>query len=619
MNEKSSLVKRFLFKVWHVINTFRKVIVNLVFFGFLIFLFSGLGGDGEEIIVPESAALVLNFNGDVVEQKKEIDPVDAFMSEALNQTDQRPEVLLADILGVIERAKNDDRIQIIVLKLQGLQRSGITKLSDIGKALIDFKASGKQIIAIGDYYSQDQYYLASHSDEVWLDPKGWLLLEGYGRYQMYFKSALEKLSISQHVFRVGTYKSAVEPYLRDDMSDAAKEANRLWLDDLWQQYKEDVATQRKVDIANFDENVDVLVVKLKEADGNIAQYALNNQWVDHLKTRHQMTKDLIDIVGKGKKDGEYNHIGFEDYLTATSPAFPIENPTSDKVAIIVAQGTILDGTQKAGTIGGDSTAKLLKKARDNKSVKAVVLRVDSPGGSAYASEIIRQEVELLKEAGKPVIASMGTYAASGGYWISAPANKIIAAPTTITGSIGIFGFFMTFENTLEKMGIHTDGVGTTDLAGFGVTRPLSDGMGDIFQLSIERGYRDFITLVAENRDMTLEQVDNIAQGRVWSGAKAKELGLVDELGNLQHAITAAAEMAGLENYDTLLVEKELSARDIFIKELLGQASVILPEREVITAGPVEALIKNVFNQIKHLDSFNDPQGIYSFCVTCNVQ
>lgn len=619
MNEKSSLVKRFLFKVWHVINTFRKVIVNLVFFGFIIFLFSGLGGDGEEIIVPESAALVLNFNGDVVEQKKEIDPVDAFMSEALNQTDQRPEVLLADILGVIERAKNDDRIQIIVLKLQGLQRSGITKLSDIGKALIDFKASGKQIIAIGDYYSQDQYYLASHSDEVWLDPKGWLLLEGYGRYQMYFKSALEKLSISQHVFRVGTYKSAVEPYLRDDMSDAAKEANRLWLDDLWQQYKEDVATQRKVDIANFDENVDVLVVKLKEADGNIAQYALNNQWVDHLKTRHQMTKDLIDIVGKGKKDGEYNHIGFEDYLTATSPAFPIENPTSDKVAIIVAQGTILDGTQKAGTIGGDSTAKLLKKARDNKSVKAVVLRVDSPGGSAYASEIIRQEVELLKEAGKPVIASMGTYAASGGYWISAPANKIIAAPTTITGSIGIFGFFMTFENTLEKMGIHTDGVGTTDLAGFGVTRPLSDGMGDIFQLSIERGYRDFITLVAENRDMTLEQVDNIAQGRVWSGAKAKELGLVDELGNLQHAITAAAEMAGLENYDTLLVEKELSARDIFIKELLGQASVILPEREVITAGPVEALIKNVFNQIKHLDSFNDPQGIYSFCVTCNVQ
>lgn len=619
MNEKSSLVKRFLFKVWHVINTFRKVIVNLVFFGFLIFLFSGLGGDGEEIIVPESAALVLNFNGDVVEQKKEIDPVDAFMSEALDQTEQRPEVLLADILDVIERAKNDDRIQIIVLKLQGLQRSGITKLSDIGKALIDFKASGKQIIAIGDYYSQDQYYLASHSDEVWLDPKGWLLLEGYGRYQMYFKSALEKLSISQHVFRVGTYKSAVEPYLRDDMSDAAKEANRLWLDDLWQQYKEDVATQRKVDIANFDENVDVLVVKLKEADGNIAQYALNNQWVDHLKTRHQMTKDLIDIVGKGKKDGEYNHIGFEDYLTATSPAFPIENPTSDKVAIIVAQGTILDGTQKAGTIGGDSTAKLLKKARDNKSVKAVVLRVDSPGGSAYASEIIRQEVELLKEAGKPVIASMGTYAASGGYWISAPANKIIAAPTTITGSIGIFGFFMTFENTLEKMGIHTDGVGTTDLAGFGVTRPLSDGMGDIFQLSIERGYRDFITLVAENRDMTLEQVDNIAQGRVWSGAKAKELGLVDELGNLQHAITAAAEIAGLENYDTLLVEKELSARDIFIKELLGQASVILPEREVITAGPVEALIKNVFNQIKHLDSFNDPQGIYSFCVTCNVQ
>ncbi|WP_440876732.1 signal peptide peptidase SppA [Thalassotalea sp. PLHSN55] len=611
------MIKKILSKTWTVLNTFRKVIINLVFFTLLFVFFAALTSSDNEIIVPKNSALVLNIRGDIVEQKKEIEPVNEFLNQAMQSNDEDPEVLIGDIIKVIEHAKTDDRIELLVLQLHKMKGSGITKLKDISQAIESFKESGKKVIAIGDQYSQNQYYLASYADEIWLNPKGWLMLDGYGRYQLYFKSALEKLSISQHVFRVGTYKSAVEPYIRDDMSDAAKEANKVWLNDLWSQYKEDVATQRNFEISNFDETTDALVSKLKAADGNIATYALNNQWVDQLKNREQINQSLVEMVGKNKHNA-FKHIKFNDYLTAITPAIPMPSVIPDKVAVIVAQGTILDGTQKAGTIGGDSTAKLLRKARLNDDVKAVVLRVDSPGGSAHASEIIRQEVELLKAAGKPVVASMGTYAASGGYWISAPANKIYASPTTITGSIGIFGFMITLENSLSKLGIHTDGVGTTEIAGFGLTRPLTDGMADIFQLSIERGYRDFISLVAESRDMSLAQVDAIAQGRVWSGVKAKELGLVDELGNLDDAIAAAASIAGLAQFDTLLIEKTLSARDQFLKELLGQASVYLGEPTPATITPVNNVFKTLQAEFEQFNNMNDPQGIYSFCLTCQV-
>ncbi|MFB0980679.1 MAG: signal peptide peptidase SppA [Alteromonadaceae bacterium] len=612
------MLKRITLKIFSGLNTFRKITINILFFIVLFVFIAAIMSDEGEIIVPNHSALVLNITGDIVEQKRSIDPMDAFIAEALEEKQKNPEVLLSDILQVIERAKNDGRINMMVLNLQGVNRTGLSKLQDIAMALEKFKASGKKIIAVGDQYSQDQYYLASSADEVWLNPRGWLLLDGYGRYQLYFKSALEKLSISQHVFRVGTYKSAIEPYIRDDMSAAAKEANKLWLSDLWSQYKNDVASNREFAIDNFDENADVLVAKLEKANGNVAQYALENQWVDALKNRQDMKKSLIKLVGKNAIGDSYNHISFENYLAATTPIFPITNPNTNKIAVIVAKGTILDGHQKAGTIGGDSTAALLRKARLNDKVKAVVLRVDSPGGSAYASEIIRQEIELLKQAGKPVVASMGTYAASGGYWISAPANKIIASPATITGSIGIYGFFMTFENSLSKLGVHTDGVGTTDIAGFGVTRPLTEGMAKIFQLNINRGYQDFISLVAENRNMTLEQVDDIAQGRVWSGLKAKELGLVDELGDLTTAINAAAELAELKTFDTLLIEKEKSAKDLFLQGLMGQATSFFPTSEITKISNTNKLFIQLKAELSYLNLLNDPQGVYSLCMACEI-
>lgn len=440
MKENKSTLARITFGFFSLLNTSRKIILNLVFFTVLFIFIIAINSGEEAIVIKPGSALVLNLSGDIVEQKHDIDPIDAFVSEALEQPDTAPEVLLADILNVIEHAEQNDNISMLVLDLKNMQGSGITKLSDIAHAITKFKTSGKKVIAVGEQYSQNQYYLASFADEIWLNPKGWMLLDGYGRYQLYFKSALDKLSISQHVFRVGTYKSAVEPYIRDDMSVAAKEANQLWLNDLWQQYKNDVAQQRGFESSNFDEDVDVLLTKLKAANGNIAEYALQNHWVDALKTREQISNELINMVGS---DGEesFKKIVFNDYLNVIKNPFAPNMINGDKVAVIVAKGTILDGNQKPGTIGGTSTAALLRKARMNDDVKAVVLRVDSPGGSAYASEVIRQEVELLKVAGKPVVASMGTYAASGGYWISAPADKIYASPTTITGSIGIFGFF----------------------------------------------------------------------------------------------------------------------------------------------------------------------------------
>jgi len=617
--QQPNVIKRIFIFLWQLINSFRKLILNLIFFIFLFAFIGALTSKKELITVPNSSALVLNIQGDIVEQKHQIDPFDTLVNEALSKQDKKPEVLLTDIVKVINEAKNDKRIKLLVLNLQDLGGSGLTKLREVSAAISDFKTSDKEVIALGDEYSQNQYYLASFADKVWLNPQGWLLLDGYSHYPMYFKSALDKLNINQHIFRVGTYKSAVEPYMRDDMSPAAREASALWLNELWSIYKNDVAKQRGFSIDNFDETTADLVAKFEQTGSNFAEYALNNNWVDALKTREQMRNDIIAIVGKNKKGNSFSQINFYDYLST----LPNKKPNTlinkhNKVAIIVAKGTILNGNQDPGTIGGDSTARLLRKARNNKQVKAVVLRVDSPGGSSYASEIIRQEVELLKAAGKPVVASMGTYGASGGYWISAAADKIFAAPTTITGSIGIFGMMMTFDKALDKLGVHSDGVGTTELAGFSPARPMTAGMEKLFQLNIERGYRDFISLVADNRNMTLEQVDQIAQGRVWTGKKAYELGLIDQLGGLNDAVTEAAKLAKLDKYDTLLVEKEISARDKMMQKLMGQASTYIDFSPNQPNSTISTFISTLSSELNKMQSFNDPKGMYSYCSSCEI-
>ncbi|WP_441004067.1 signal peptide peptidase SppA [Pseudocolwellia agarivorans] len=618
MGEKPNLFKRVLFGMFNAINVSRKIVINLLFFGLIIIFFVSISNDNEMIIVENNSALILDISGDIVEQKKQVDPMQAFMNEALSNNDQPPEILLADILKVIESAASDKRISSLVLKLDRMGSAGLTKVNIIAQAIDKFKESGKPVTAIGENFTQDQYYLASYADDIWLDPNGWLVLDGYGRYQLYYKSAIEKLAITPHIFRVGTYKSAVEPYMRDDMSEQARESNQLWLNDLWSKYKVDVAEQRGFQVSNFDETADALVAKLEAVNGDLAKYALDNGWVDSLKTRNQVELALNEMLGVDDGDDTYESVHFRDYLSLLNLEFPIHHTFSDNVAVVVAKGTILNGSQDPGIIGGDSTARLLRDAREDDSIKAVVLRVDSPGGSAFASEIIRQEVELLKQAGKPVVASMGTYAASGGYWISASADKIYAAPTTITGSIGIYGLMMTFENALRKLGVYTDGVGTTEFAGFTPTRPISNGIAQIIQMNVNKGYQDFITLVADNRNMTTTEVDSIAQGRVWSGAKAKELGLVDELGGLEDAIVAAAELADMEDYGTVLIEKQLSPTDLFLKNVFGQASAFLPE-SVFELSPIEKAMAELKGELESLTYLNDPKNIYTLCMSCDVQ
>ncbi|GAB3035779.1 signal peptide peptidase SppA [Bowmanella dokdonensis] len=614
-----SLTKTFFGGIWSVLNFTRNLIFNLIFLLIVGAILVAVFSDENKVIVPADSALVLDLKGKLVIEKTAVDPFEKFMQEALEEQEDNPEVLLRDVIFAIDNAKQDRRIKTLVLDLHGLEGGGLDKLQQIGMALDSFKESGKPVYAIGDYFTQDQYYLASRADHVYLNPMGWMILDGYGRYRLYFKSALEKLMATTHVFRVGTFKSAVEPFIRDDMSEAAKDANRAWLESLWSQYKEDVARARNMDISNFDEKLTRFLDKFERAEGDFGRYALENQWVDALRTREDVRVEMAGLVGEDKNPRGYRHIGFEQYLQVITLPFLSAEEETDRVGVVVARGTILNGTQKAGTIGGDSTAQLLRKARLDNSIKAVVLQVDSPGGSAFASEIIRQEVENLKAAGKPVVVSMSTYAASGGYWISAGADEIWAAPSTITGSIGIFGMFMTYENTLDYLGIHADGLGTTEFAGISPARALDPKVGEVIQRNIEHGYNQFITLVANERDMDKSRVDDIAQGRVWIGRQAEELGLVDKLGYIDDAIQSAAQLASLTQYDTKYVERDLSAKEKFWNEFFGNASGwfggALKQQ---SDSQLINLVKQLVMEFEAVARLNDPKGAYAYCLPCQI-
>ncbi|WP_100640797.1 signal peptide peptidase SppA [Alteromonas facilis] len=621
MASNENWTKSLFFGIWNVLNFSRKLVFNFIFILLIIGVFIVFSrGDDNAITVPHGSALVLNLYGNLVIEKTAVDPFEEFMNEAFEQQEDNPEVLVSDVVMVLENAKEDGRIKALVLDLHGLMGGGLDKLRTIANAIEDFKTSGKPVYAVGDYFSQNQYYLAAHADNLYLHPMGGMLLEGYGRYRTYFAEALEKLKLTTHVFRVGTFKSAVEPYLRNDMSEAAKQANSAWLDVYWNQYKQDVAQARNMDTSNFDEKLDVLVEKMAAVEGDFAQYALNNGWVDQLKDRHQVRSELQEIVGEDRSKLGYKSINFKNYLHVINLPMDLLHADKDKVGIVVAKGTILNGDQKAGTIGGDSTARLLRKARLDNSIKAVVMYVDSPGGSAFASEVIRNEVELLKQAGKPVVAKMGTYAASGGYWISASADKIVASPSTITGSIGVFGMFVTYENALDYLGVHTDGVGTTEVAGISPARGLDPRVGQIIQHSIEHSYDKFIELVSTERNLDEARVREIAEGRVWIGETALELGLVDELGTLDDAVKTAAELANMEDYAVLTVERSLSPKEKFWKEFFGQASVWVDGTGITaTDSFAMGLFKQVVQEFDAMAKLNDPRGVYAMCVACEIK
>ncbi|MDH1897038.1 signal peptide peptidase SppA [Aeromonas caviae] len=599
--------------LWRLLNFTRLMLVNLLFLlVVLVIVFSV--SQSETPSTPIEGALTLNLSGVLVEQRTQTDPTVQLLRQMDKGDEQPSEIVLSDLLWAIKSAGNDDRIKALVIKPQGLQGASLSKLQEVTAAIDAFKESGKPVIAMADYYSQGAYLLAAHADHVLLNQSGAVLIEGLGVYQTYFKSALEKLNITPHVFKVGTYKSFVEPYTRDEMSPESKEANQRWLDQLWQSYVADVAEQREIEPDAVAPNKDHFLELLRKAGGNAASYALDNGLVDQLATRDEMTQAVIKEVGEADDHG-WKGVGLKEYLAAIPEQYPQSG--KDEVGLITASGAIMDGVQPAGTIGGDSLADLLAEARRDDQVKAVVLRVDSPGGSAFAAEQIRAELLALKQAGKPVVISMGSYAASGGYWISADADKIFASPTTLTGSIGVFGMFATIDKALSQYGVHTDGVGTTDFVGVGLTRALPGHVGEAIQLSVEDTYQRFVGLVGKGRGLSPEEAEKAAEGRVWTGQDAKALGLVDEFGNLDDALKAAADLANLKSWQVTPIAPEESARDKFLRELFdSSAQALAPHLQSwLPTGLGKALLE-MNRTLDPLTRFNDPQGTYAFCPVC---
>lgn len=599
--------------LWRLLNFTRLMLVNLLFLlVVLVIVFSV--SQSETPSTPIEGALTLNLSGVLVEQRTQTDPTVQLLRQMDKGDEQPSEIVLSDLLWAIKSAGNDDRIKALVIKPQGLQGASLSKLQEVTAAIDAFKESGKPVIAMADYYSQGAYLLAAHADHVLLNQSGAVLIEGLGVYQTYFKSALEKLNITPHVFKVGTYKSFVEPYTRDEMSPESKEANQRWLDQLWQSYVTDVAEQREIEPDAVAPNKDHFLELLRKAGGNAASYALDNGLVDQLATRDEMTQAVIKEVGEADDHG-WKGVGLKEYLAAIPEQYPQSG--KDEVGLITASGAIMDGVQPAGTIGGDSLADLLAEARRDDQVKAVVLRVDSPGGSAFAAEQIRAELLALKQAGKPVVISMGSYAASGGYWISADADKIFASPTTLTGSIGVFGMFATIDKALSQYGVHTDGVGTTDFVGIGLTRALPDHVGEAIQLSVEDTYQRFVGLVGKGRGLSPEEAEKAAEGRVWTGQDAKALGLVDEFGNLDDALKAAADLANLKSWQVTPIAPEESARDKFLRELFdSSAQALAPHLQSWLPTGLGKTLLEMNRTLDPLTRFNDPQGTYAFCPVC---
>ena len=574
----------------------RNFVMNTLFIVILVFVLFALIDTFDTPGVPADSALVLNPQGDLVEQSVPLNPLsELWMSGSLQQVD------IHELVRAIDHAAVDDRIRMLVLDLDELGSASAAHAASLGDALARFKEAGKETVAIGQVYGQSQYAIASFADAVYLHSGGALYLPGYEVIQPYYKSLFDKLKLNVHVFRVGTYKAAVEPFIRDDMSDAAREANQEMVDGLWAAYRQRILTNRQLDNETFDGYTEAFDAALAQAGGDMARAALESGLVDELMSADQMRSRIAATVGWD--DGRnFNGIGYSDYLGTLGPR-PSE---PGNVGLIFVRGIIQMGDDKSAA-AADNLVALIRQVREDDAVKALVVRVDSPGGSAFASELIREELELVQIAGKPLVMSMGSVAASGGYWISSTADRILAHPTTITGSIGIFALVLTMEESLSSIGVHTDGVGSSSRAGTpDPLRALSEPMQRVLQSSVEHGYRHFINLVARGRNMTPEAVDEVAQGRVWLGEQALELGLIDGLGGLSEAVAAAAELAELPDYGVKRFTPPLSPRDVLIQQLMDSAQSSVPTR-------LAGVLNEAWNAAEAL---NDPQHAYAICETC---
>ncbi|HFG7656746.1 TPA: signal peptide peptidase SppA [Salmonella enterica subsp. enterica serovar Bareilly] len=599
---------------WRVLNFVREMVLNL-FFIFLVLVGVGIWmqiGNGSNSEQTARGALLLDISGVIVDKPSTNHRLGALGRQLFGaSSDRLQENSLFDIVNAIRQAKDDRNITGIVLDLKNFTGADQPSMRYIGKALREFRDSGKPVFAVGENYSQGQYYLASFANKIWLSPQGQVDLHGFATNGLYYKTLLDKLKVSTHVFRVGTYKSAVEPFIRDDMSPAAREADSRWIGELWQNYLHTVSANRQISPQQLFPGAQAIIDGLTSVGGDTAKYALDHKLVDALASSADVEKALTKQFGWSKTENNYRAISYYDYSLKT-PA-----DTGGTIAVIFANGAIMDGEETPGNVGGDTTASQIRDARLDPKVKAIVLRVNSPGGSVNASEVIRAELAAARAAGKPVVVSMGGMAASGGYWISTPANYIVASPSTLTGSIGIFGVINTVENSLSSIGVHSDGVSTSPLADISMTKALSPEVQQMMQLSIEYGYKRFITLVADARKRTPEQIDKIAQGHVWTGEDAKANGLVDSLGDFDDAVAKAAELAKLKQWHLDYYQDEPTVLDMVMDSMTGSVRAMLPEA---IQAMLPALLVSAANTVKaegdKLAAFNDPQNRYAFCLTC---
>ena len=559
-------------------NFIRNLVMNFVFLLFVLALIVlvSLFSDGKksQVLSGDQGALYLNLTGYLADNTEDmLSWQEEF--QRLNNEKVSYKYSTFDVVQSILSAKDDERIRGLVLNLNDFEGGDLPSLEYVGKAIQSFKESEKPVIAYADNYTQAQYFLASFADDIYLNPIGQVGIQGLRQENLYFKSMLEKLEITPHIFRVGTYKSAVEPFLRDDMSPEAKANMQKWLGGMWQNYMQTLMVNRHITANDVLPNAQKYISDLKALKGDETAYVKKRQLVTQFATRLDLDKKLTALFGQGE-EGKAKLVDFEDYLSDLGDRY------------------------------------------DNEKVKAVVLRVNSPGGSAFASEIIRQETENLQKAGKPVVVSMGGMAASGGYWISSTADYIVADKNTITGSIGIFALFPTFENTIKKMGMSTDGVATTDLAETSALSPLSKNTQDIYQLSIENGYDRFLDVVSRGRQLSKEKVDKIAQGQVWLGQDAQKNGLVDELGDIDVAIDKAVALVNqhpdkyMDNFSVQwLVDEDNSFFAKLDRKLKQKGQALLTNWLGL---PQE--VHQVKKQLNVLTQFNDPKGQYLYCLNC---
>lgn len=599
---------------WRVLNFVREMVLNL-FFIFLVLVGVGIWmqiGNGSNSEQTARGALLLDISGVIVDKPSTNHRLGALGRQLFGaSSDRLQENSLFDIVNAIRQAKDDRNITGIVLDLKNFTGADQPSMRYIGKALREFRDSGKPVFAVGENYSQGQYYLASFANKIWLSPQGQVDLHGFATNGLYYKTLLDKLKVSTHVFRVGTYKSAVEPFIRDDMSPAAREADSRWIGELWQNYLHTVSANRQISPQQLFPGAQAIIDGLTSVGGDTAKYALDHKLVDALASSADVEKALTKQFGWSKTENNYRAISYYDYSLKT-PA-----DTGGTIAVIFANGAIMDGEETPGNVGGDTTASQIRDARLDPKVKAIVLRVNSPGGSVNASEVIRAELAAARAAGKPVVVSMGGMAASGGYWISTPANYIVASPNTLTGSIGIFGVINTVENSLSSIGVHSDGVSTSPLADISMTKALSPEVQQMMQLSIEYGYKRFITLVADARKRTPEQIDKIAQGHVWTGEDAKANGLVDSLGDFDDAVAKAAELAKLKQWHLDYYQDEPTVLDMVMDSMTGSVRAMLPETiQAMLPAPLVSAANTLKAEGDKLAAFNDPQNRYAFCLTC---